>query len=127
MEQRVSEIDLQHPYLKRHLIAYIGNKRSLQGFLAVVFRNLSLREERTVFLDPFAGSGAVARLARFLGYRVLANDWEFYAYVLNRAHLATDRRELPELFQEHGGADALLERLNGLAETPPRREYIARY
>jgi adenine-specific DNA-methyltransferase len=127
MEQRVSEIDLQHPYLKKHLIAYIGNKRSLQGFLAAVFSRLPLREERTVFLDPFAGSGAVARLARFLGYRVLANDWEFYAYVLNRAHLATDRRELPELFKAHGGAAALLKRMNLLAETTPPEEYIARH
>jgi adenine-specific DNA-methyltransferase len=127
MERRVSDLDLQHPYLKKQLIAYIGNKRALQGFLGAVFSSLPLRAERTVFLDPFAGSGAVARLARYLGFRVLANDWETYAYVLNRAHLTTDRRELPDFFREHGGLEALLERLNRLAETAPLQEYIARH
>jgi adenine-specific DNA-methyltransferase len=119
--------ELEQAYLKKHLIAYIGNKRALQGFLASVFTSLPLEPGRTVFLDPFAGSGAVSRLARTLGYAVLANDWEFYAYVLNRAHLATERRELPELFREHGGAEALLARLNARAEKPPAEEYIARH
>jgi adenine-specific DNA-methyltransferase len=127
MERRVSIINLQHPFLKKQLIAYIGNKRALQGFLAAVFASLPLRAERTVFLDPFAGSGAVSRLARYLGYGVLANDWEFYAYVLNRAHLCTDPRELPELFREQGGLEALLARLNALAVDAPAEEYIARH
>jgi len=127
MEHRVSDVTLQHPFLKKQLIAYIGNKRALQGFLAAVFASLPLRAGRTVFLDPFAGSGAVSRLARYLGYEVLANDWEFYAYVLNRAHLCTDPRELPGLFREQGGPQVLLERLNALAEADPPEEYIARH
>jgi hypothetical protein len=54
---------LKHPYLQDQLIAYIGNKRALQPFLAGVFTRLA--GPGAVFLDPFAGSGAVARLARY--------------------------------------------------------------
>jgi len=116
-----------HPYLTKHLIAYIGNKRALLGFLREVFETLPLGRGRRVFLDPFAGSGAVSRLARLLGYRVLAGDQEFYAYVLNAAHLGVQRREAAGLFQEQGGLERLLDRLNSLP--PPREEerYIARH
>ena len=84
-------MDLRHPYLTGQLIAYIGNKRALLGFLHGVFSRLS--EGRggpgtRTFLDPFAGSGAVSRLARMMGFSVAANDWEPYAYVINSCHVA---------------------------------------
>jgi adenine-specific DNA-methyltransferase len=112
-----------HPYLQDQLIAYIGNKRALQPFLAEVFGRLA--RPGAVFLDPFAGSGAVARLARWLGYRVLANDWEPYAYVLNFAYLCIGRAPAEELFRKTGGAQAMLAELNALEA--PRREYVARH
>ncbi len=112
-----------HPYLQDQLIAYIGNKRALQPFLAGVFSRLA--QPGAVFLDPFAGSGAVARLARWLGYRVLANDWEPYAYVLNYAYLCVGRTEAEELFGGGPGAQAAVEELNALGA--PREEYVARH
>jgi len=122
-------VDLDHPYLRSQLIAYIGNKRALQAFLAGIFLRLSPDPEGRgdVFLDPFAGSGAVARLARHLGFRVRANDWEHYAYVLNFAHLCIGREESRELFREAGGLGRLLEELNSLPEPPPEEQYIARH
>jgi adenine-specific DNA-methyltransferase len=111
-----------HPYLQDQLIAYIGNKRALQPFLAGVFGRLA--QPGAVFLDPFAGSGAVSRLARWLGYRVLANDWEPYAYVLNFASLCVGRSEAEGLFRGSGAA-ALLAELNALGA--PHEEYIARH
>jgi adenine-specific DNA-methyltransferase len=116
-------MELEHPYLKRQLIAYIGNKRALQGFLCGAFRQLC--PEGGVFLDPFAGSGAVSRLARFMGFRVLANDWEFFAYVLNFAHLCVEMEELPRLFRDRGGAEAILGELNALGEPPPGERYVS--
>jgi adenine-specific DNA-methyltransferase len=110
-----------HPYLQDQLIAYIGNKRALQPFLAEVFSRLA--RPGAVFLDPFAGSGAVSRLARWLGYRVLANDWEPYAYVLNYAALCVGRSEAEGLFRGRG--EALLAELNSLGA--PREEYVARH
>ena len=35
----------EHPYLQDQLIAYIGNKRALQPFLAGVFSRLGLTDE----------------------------------------------------------------------------------
>jgi adenine-specific DNA-methyltransferase len=116
---------LDHPYLQDQLIAYIGNKRALQPFLGGLFERLA--RPGAVFLDPFAGSGAVSRLARLLGYRVLANDWEPYAYVLNYAYLCVSRTEAGELFGSLPGAprgDPVGE-LNALPA--PREEYVARH
>lgn len=121
------ERDLQHPYLKRQLIAYIGNKRALQGFLAGVFSDLEPEPGRRVFLDPFAGSGAVARLARYLGFQVRANDWEFYAYVLNYAHLCVGRSESTGLFGPAGGLGRVLDELNRLEAPRDEELYIARH
>jgi adenine-specific DNA-methyltransferase len=113
MNQNVAD---ECSYLTSQLIAYLGNKRSLLGFLKKVFKELESRFRIKVFLDPFAGSGAVSRLARTLGYRVLANDWEFYSSVINRCHLAVERRELDGLYVDRGGIDRVLDELNGLSD-----------
>ncbi|HUV08144.1 MAG TPA: DNA adenine methylase [Spirochaetia bacterium] len=118
---------IDHYYLTRQLIAYIGNKRSLLGFLYGVFSELAARHRISVFLDPFAGSGSVSRLARMMGFQVLANDWEFYSRVINECHLAIELRDMNRMFQGRGGIAKVLETLNNLS--PPREGslYIARY
>ena len=127
--------DLDHPYLKKQLIAYIGNKRSLQPLLYQVFSKIGncgrgsgrSATQPAVFLDPFAGSGSVARLARYLGFRVLANDWEYYAFVLNYAHLCIGSSEAKGLFRSRGGPQALLAELNALPPPLEADRYISRY
>lgn len=125
----LSFFDLKHPYLTRHLIAYIGNKRALLGFLHYAVSRIcnDLDQERVVFLDPFAGSGAVARLARLMGLKVLANDWEFYSYIINRAHLAVNAGEAAELFADRGGYEGIFSFLNNLSPPPETERYISRY
>jgi len=120
-------VSFNHPYLTRQLIAYIGNKRALLGFLFRVFSELAARHPVRVFLDPFAGSGAVSRLARFMGYRVLANDWEPYSKVLNMCHLAVENRDLERMFVGPGGLDRVLDTLNSLPDPDDSQTYIARY
>lgn len=113
-------------YLKRQLIAYIGNKRALLPFLSRLFRKLVPNGGTPgVFLDPFAGSGSVARLARTLGFEVHANDWEPYALVMNRAFLTLTPAAAAEAFEPLGGLEPVLTRLNAL--TAPREEFIARW
>jgi adenine-specific DNA-methyltransferase len=132
---QTNELPLDHPYLTKQLIAYIGNKRALQPLLYRVFTRLvegrsegiSGSNPAPVFLDPFAGSGSVARLARCLGYRVLANDWEHYAYVLNSAHLCIGKSEATGLFRTRGGPQAVLAELNALSEPAEADRYISRY
>ncbi len=114
-------------YLKRQLIPYIGNKRRLLPFLGAVFEELEGERPVRSFLDPFAGSGAVARLARVRGWRVTAGDWEPFSAEINRCHLCLDSRRLPGLFAGRGGLEAVLAEMNGLPPPPEERRYVARH
>jgi adenine-specific DNA-methyltransferase len=119
-------------YACSKLIAYIGNKRALLGFLLSVFREIDGESPVRSFLDPFAGSGSVARLARSLGWRVAANDGEEYSRAVNEAWLGVSSNELPSLFGEEGGIRRAFEELNELHPQrgdleldPEPRPYIA--
>lgn len=114
-------------YLSDQLIAYIGNKRALLPFLHGVFGGLPLERSGSTFLDPFAGSGAVSRLARTMGFRVAANDWEPYSFVINSCHLLMNPSEVDDLFRTRGGIDAVLEELNALPPLPDAECYISRH
>ena len=106
---------VEDPFLTSQLIAYIGNKRALLGFLHGVFSRLASRHHLQTFSDPFAGSGAVSRLAKHMGLSVFSNDWEPYAYTLNRAHIAIDKQRAAELF---GGPKGLENAVRELSSRP---------
>jgi len=77
--------------------------------------------ERTpegVFFDAFAGTGVVSRMAKTLGYRVIANDWEPYAKAINNCYIAASA---PPAFARLGGYDNAIAALNAL---PPRIDWI---
>ena len=123
------------PYASTRLIAYIGNKRALLPLLRSVFLELQGEAPVSTFLDPFAGSGSVSRLARCLGYRVMANDAEAYSFAVNACWLGISALEEPSLFAAEGGVEAVLARINRFHpqredEAPPGGEaepYIARH
>jgi adenine-specific DNA-methyltransferase len=106
-------------YASTRLIAYLGNKRALLPFLSSVFSELDEGKPIFRFLDPFAGSGAVSRLARSRFWAVMANDAEEYARAVCDAWLGVSADELPVLFASEGGIDAVLVGLNALH---PQRE-----
>ena len=120
-------MDLRHPFLTEQLIAYIGNKRALLPFLHGVLSRLAPEPSRAAFLDPFAGSGAVSRLARLMGFAVAANDLEHYSYVINSCHLGVSKSDLDVLFREKGGLEAVLAELNNLAPLREEKAYISRH
>lgn len=120
-------MDLSNAFLTEQLIAYIGNKRSLLPFLNGVFHDLSPDPSRAIFLDPFAGSGSVSRLARFMGFSVHANDWEYYSWVINSCHLGIRASELEYMFASSGGLEGLLSELNALPPLTEDQAYIARH
>lgn len=125
-------IDLHHPYLNSQLIAYIGNKRRLLPLLyRAVERCVGVPVQRTgrgpLFIDLFAGSGVVSRLAKYLGFSVISNDWEVFSYIINKTHIETNADEISSLFADAGGMDALLEHLNHLPAPEPEDQYIARH
>ena len=104
-------------YVYSQLIPYIGNKRKLLPLIAqgLVSTGLSVGS----FVDLFSGSSVVARFAKTLGFRTLANDWEPYAYEIARGTVALNA---PPPFARLGGADTVFAHLNGL---PPVHGYVA--
>ena len=96
-------------YLFNQLIPYIGNKRKLLKLIHAAIQRTSRR--KGTFVDFFAGSGVVSRLAKLLGYRVIANDWEPYAQAINRCYVACNR---PPALAALGGYEQAIAQLNDL-------------
>lgn len=107
-------------FVFNQLIPYIGNKRKLLDLIAQSLKHTTKSEVPT-FLDIFAGSGVVARLAKTLGYRVIANDWEPYAKAINGCYIGNNT---PPEFKALGGYDKALALLNSL---PPRVDWITEH
>lgn len=107
-------------YVFNQLIPYIGNKRKLLPLLQQAIIQAGAHPGAT-FLDLFAGSGVVARMAKQLGFRVLANDWEPYAGEINRCYIECSA---PPPFTALGGYAAALGRLNAL---PPQVDWVTRH
>jgi len=91
-------------YCSSQLIPYLGNKRSLLPRLLPVFSRLASEHEQPCFLDCFSGSGAVSRLARAMGMRVEANDWEPYSEAVNACWLCLGPSDIDRAF---GGLESL--------------------
>lgn len=92
---------------------YIGSKNKLTNFIrsnveAVVTGELN----KMVFCDLFAGTGAVGRSFKGAVRSVIANDLEYYSYVLCRNYIGNHR---PLEYQE------FLEQLNAL---PGKKGFI---
>lgn len=103
-------------YLFHQLIPYLGNKRKLLPLIAQAVERTGTRAG--TFVDFFAGSGVVSRWAKQAGFRVIANDWEPYARIVNQC--AVQCNSAPP-FAAFGGMPQAFDLLNGL---PPVVGYI---
>ncbi len=64
---------------------YIGSKYSLMDFLTETITQVTGSDANgKVFADLFAGTGVVGKTFKERGYRVIANDIQYYSYVLNK-------------------------------------------
>ncbi|MGH9838106.1 MAG: DNA adenine methylase [Blastocatellia bacterium] len=98
---------------------YIGSKHSLLPFIEQVFREMC-GDGETTFCDIFAGTGAVGRHFKRLGLRVIANDFQHYAYALNRAYIEINHPpKFDRLRREFAGSFA------GSSEDDPVRQTLA--
>jgi adenine-specific DNA-methyltransferase len=104
-------------YLFSQLIPYIGNKRKLLPLIAEGIAHTGCAGG--AFVDLFAGSTVVSRLAKTMGFRVLANDWEPYSHQIALGTVALNR---PPAFEALGGPQAAFDLLNRL---PPLEGYVA--
>ena len=66
---------------------YIGSKYSLLGFLESAVDAVANNARCGVFADLFAGTGVVGEAFKKKGYTVIANDIQYYSYVLNRHYV----------------------------------------
>lgn len=115
-------------YVEKHLIAYLGNKRKLLPLILEGIKNISHDiKSNPKFLDLFAGTGVVSRMAKSLGFEVYCNDWEEYSYQINRAFIGLDASILKTGFAELGGIDTVLEYLNMIDDAEPQDRYISEY
>jgi adenine-specific DNA-methyltransferase len=69
---------------------YIGSKYSLLPFIDRHYTRIADGGEQT-FCDLFAGTGAVGRYYKSKGLRIIANDIQYYSYVLNKAYLEINK------------------------------------
>lgn len=67
---------------------YIGSKHSLIPFIQTTLqKTVASPLDTMVFCDLFAGTGAVARAIKPQTKQVIANDIEYYSYVLNKNYI----------------------------------------
>jgi adenine-specific DNA-methyltransferase len=96
---------------------YIGSKYSLIDFLQTsIDKTLQLckeerKPEQMVFADLFSGTGAVSCAFKKQGYSVIANDIQYYSYVITK-HLIENTNQLDEQ-----RCDQLIQELNALQGT----------
>jgi len=70
---------------------YIGSKLSLLEFLEDSINNVVKEKKGKVFCDLFAGTGIVGAYFKKKGYKVIANDIQYYSYVLNRHYIGNHK------------------------------------
>ncbi len=115
---------------------YIGSKYSLLPFIEKQYSKIADGSEKT-FCDIFAGTGAVGRYFKSKGLRVIANDIQYYSYVLNKAYLEINKpptfTSLRKTFHaeivkaslsQHTSLQSVMAFINGL---PKKRGFIAKH
>ena len=93
----------------RHVIKYLGSKRTLVRVLGAIAESVGARTA----VDLFTGTTRVAQELKRRGLTVTAADVATYSQVLSDCYIATDAREV----DEHELADELA-RLNAVPGDP---------
>lgn len=120
---------------------YIGSKYSLVEFIkdsileTLATANETRQPEDMVFADLFAGTCAVGGAFKSLGYKVIANDIQYFSYVLCRHIIGNDgspdadRRDyLIDALNNTEGAEGFIYKnysYGGTADKPFRRMYFS--
>jgi adenine-specific DNA-methyltransferase len=79
---------------------YIGSKLSLLEFLESSM-NKVINSDCQIFCDLFAGTGVVGSYFKKKGFKIIANDIQYYSYVLNRHYIKNHKElEFKKLFSK---------------------------
>jgi adenine-specific DNA-methyltransferase len=80
---------------------YIGSKHKLSKFIKSEIEKVVGQMNDKVFCDLFAGTGAIGRTFKTESKKIIANDIEFYSYVLNQNYIGNHEEiEWRELVDE---------------------------
>ena len=103
-------------YLREQIITYLGNKRSLLGFIGTAVEQVQreLGKDRLDTVDLFSGSGVVSRYFKSCSRRLYSNDLEPYCETIGRCYLANRSSVGMDALQ--GFYDSLSRRLEGKLE-----------
>lgn len=84
-------------FLTTQIITYLGNKRSLIGYIETEIKEiaLSLKKEKLICADLFSGSGIVSRMLKAYSKKLIVNDLENYSKVINSCYL-TNKIDFPK-------------------------------
>jgi adenine-specific DNA-methyltransferase len=107
-------------YVFHQLIPYLGNKRKLLALIGQAIAKTGVAPNGT-FLDLFAGSGVVSRLAKKQGFRVISNDWEPYAHAINQCYIVCNSAPA---FAHFGGYENAVAKMNSIA---PTEDWVTRH
>jgi len=90
-------------YLTRQLITYLGNKRSLLGFInnGIKIVQKKLDKNKLKMFDVFSGSGIVARYFKQFSDLLIVNDLEKYSYIANQCYLSNENEINVSLLREY--------------------------
>lgn len=77
-------------FLTEQIITYLGNKRSLLGFIRIAIEKVQkeLGKEKLDIADMFSGSGIVSRFFKKYANRLYSNDLERYCKTINNCYLS---------------------------------------
>jgi adenine-specific DNA-methyltransferase len=93
-------------YLTQQLITYIGNKRSLLGFIGngIKIVQKKLGKTKLKIFDVFSGSGIVSRFFKQYSSLLITNDLEKYATLINQCYLTNissiNTKELNNIYRD---------------------------
>ena len=108
-KEEIKSLDIK--LYQKDLIRYLWNKRKLLKEFSPVFEKL-YKEWNKTFLDLFSWSWAIWRLSRWIWFKVTANDWEDYSFIINKAFLEFDIDQ--HTFKKAWWLDEILNNLNNL-------------
>ncbi|MFV0388714.1 MAG: DNA adenine methylase [Pyrinomonadaceae bacterium] len=71
---------------------YIGSKYKLSQFIKSAITDFVGEMNGRVFCDLFAGTGIIGRSFKAESKKIIANDFEFYAYILNQNYIGNHKK-----------------------------------
>ncbi|MDR1470130.1 MAG: DNA adenine methylase [Spirochaetaceae bacterium] len=98
--ERFDDLYENRDYLTKQIITYIGNKRSLLGFITkgIQIVQKRLQKNKLDIFDVFTGSGIVARHCKQCSRLLMVNDLEKYAAVTSECYLSNKNKlNMPRL------------------------------